>query len=49
MSSGQATFDFVDYDFRVIPVETISAIYEEFMKDEDLKQNGRVRKRGQEP
>ncbi len=38
MSSGQATFDFIDYDFRVIPVETISAIYEEFMKDEDLKQ-----------
>jgi hypothetical protein len=38
MSSGQATFDFIDYDFRVIPVETISAIYEEFMKDEDLDQ-----------
>lgn len=37
MSSGQATFDFIDYDLRVIPVETISAIYEEFMKDEDLK------------
>ena len=37
ISSGQATFDFIDYDFRVIPVETISAIYEEFMKDEDLK------------
>jgi len=38
MSSGQTTFDFVDYDFGVIPVETISAIYEEFMKDEDLTQ-----------
>jgi hypothetical protein len=37
MPAGQATFDFIDYDFRVIPVETISAIYEEFMKDEDLK------------
>lgn len=38
MASGQTTFDFIDYDFSVIPVETISAIYEEFMKDEDLKQ-----------
>ncbi len=27
---------FSEYDFRVIPVETISAIYEEFMKKEDL-------------
>ena len=36
MESGQFTI-FSDYDFRVIPVETISAIYEEFMKDEDLK------------
>ena len=41
MSSGQSTFDFLDYDFRAIPVETISAIYEEFMKDEDLKQKHR--------
>jgi hypothetical protein len=38
MSSGQAMFDFVNYDFRVIPVETISGIYEEFMKEEDLEQ-----------
>jgi hypothetical protein len=36
MGSGQLTI-FSDYDFRVIPVETISAIYEEFMKDSDLK------------
>lgn len=36
MESGQLTL-FSDYDFRVIPVETISAIYEEFMKDADLK------------
>jgi len=37
MESGQMTLDFWAYDFRFIPVETISAIYEEFMKDEDLK------------
>ena len=36
MQSGQLTL-FSDYDFRVIPVETISAIYEEFMKEADLK------------
>jgi hypothetical protein len=36
MESGQLTI-FSDYDFRVIPVETISAIYEEFMKDTDLE------------
>lgn len=36
MESGQFTI-FSDYDFRVIPVETISAIYEEFMKEEDLE------------
>ena len=36
MESGQLAI-FSDYDFRVIPVETISAIYEEFMKDADLK------------
>jgi N-6 DNA Methylase len=35
MDSGQLTI-FSDYDFHVIPVETISAIYEEFMKEEDL-------------
>jgi SAM-dependent methyltransferase len=37
MESSQMTLDFWAYDFRFIPVETISAIYEEFMKDEDLK------------
>jgi restriction-modification enzyme MmeI-like protein len=36
MQSGQMTLDFWAYDFRFIPVETISAIYEEFMKDADL-------------
>jgi len=37
MQSGQLTLDFWAYDFRAIPVETISAIYEEFMKEADLK------------
>jgi SAM-dependent methyltransferase len=37
MKSGQMTLDFQTYDFRFIPVETISAIYEQFMKDGDLK------------
>jgi hypothetical protein len=37
MQSGQMTLDFWAYDFRFIPVETISAIYEQFMKDGDLK------------
>jgi SAM-dependent methyltransferase len=36
MQSGQMTLGFWAYDFRFIPVETISAIYEEFMKDADL-------------
>lgn len=36
MESGQMTLDFWAYDFNFIPVETISAIYEEFMKDADL-------------
>jgi predicted RNA methylase len=35
MESGQMTLGFWAYDFRFIPVETISAIYEEFMKDAD--------------
>jgi hypothetical protein len=34
--SGQMTLGFWAYDFRFIPVEIISAIYEEFMKDADL-------------
>jgi hypothetical protein len=37
MESGQMTLDFWAYDFSTIPVETISAIYEEFMKDADLE------------
>ena len=37
MQSGQMTLDFWAYEFRFIPVETISAIYEQFMKDDDLK------------
>ena len=37
MQSGQMTLDFWAYDFRFIPVETISAIYEQFMKDGNLK------------
>jgi N-6 DNA Methylase len=36
MQFGQMTLDFWAYDFRFIPVETISAIYEEFMKDANL-------------
>src|SRR5579864_8377851 len=36
MKSGQMTLSFWAYDFRFIPVETISAIYEEFMRDTDL-------------
>ncbi len=37
MESGQMTLGFWAYDFRFIPVETISAIYEEFMKGADPK------------
>ena len=37
MKTGQMTLDFWAYDFRYIPVETISAIYEEFMGNTDLK------------
>jgi len=37
MESGQMALRFWAYDFRYIPVEIISAIYEEFMKDADLK------------
>lgn len=36
MQSGQMTLDFWAYDFRFIPVEIISAIYEQFMEDDDL-------------
>ncbi len=37
MKAGQMTLNFWAYDFRYIPVETISAIYEEFMGNTDLK------------
>jgi hypothetical protein len=37
VKSGQTSFDFWAYDFQWIPVETISAIYEEFLKGEDSK------------
>ena len=34
LSSGQLTFGFWVYDFSVIPIETISAIYEDFLSAE---------------
>lgn len=37
ISSGQMTLPFWVYDFRQIPVETISAIYEDFLEAEDAK------------
>jgi hypothetical protein len=37
MLSGQMTLGFWAYDFRFIPVEIISALYEDFMKDADLE------------
>jgi hypothetical protein len=41
MARGQLTLGFWAYDFRFIPVETISAIYEQFMDtaDPDKKRN----------
>jgi len=38
LNQKQLTFDFWAYDFRVIPVETISSIYEEFLAAEDEKE-----------
>jgi len=35
LEASQLTFDFWAYDFRVIPIETISSIYEEFLAAED--------------
>jgi len=35
LGTSQLTFDFWAYDFRVIPIETISSIYEEFLAAED--------------
>jgi hypothetical protein len=37
LNTDQRTFDFWAYDFSVIPVETISSIYEEFLAEEDQK------------
>ena len=37
VSTGQMTLPFWVYDFRHIPVETISAIYEDFLEAEDAK------------
>ena len=41
MKSGGLTLKFWAYDFRYIPVETISAIYEEFLKETDLDKKRR--------
>jgi hypothetical protein len=41
MQSGQMTLDFWAYNFCFIPVEIISAIYEEFMKEADTKRKRR--------
>jgi len=35
VKSGQATLGFWPYDFKMIPVETISAIYQDFLAAED--------------
>ncbi len=37
LESRQRTFGFWAYDFSVIPVETISAIYEKFLEEEDAE------------
>jgi len=37
LETGQPTLGFWAYDFSVIPVETISAIYEKFLEEEDAK------------
>jgi hypothetical protein len=42
LGTGQLTLDFWAYDFRMIPVETISAVYEDFLKKED-EPNKRVK------
>ncbi|WP_319522239.1 DNA methyltransferase [uncultured Desulfosarcina sp.] len=42
VESGQRHFGFWPYDFKMIPVETISAIYEDFLSSEDPeKQRGK--------
>ena len=37
LKDGQRTLGFWAYDFSIIPVETISAIYEEFLESEDAE------------
>lgn len=39
--SGQLSLGFWAYDFSVIPVETISAIYEKFLEEEDAAEKDR--------
>ena len=41
LQTGQRALGFPAYDFSLIPVETISAIYEEFLKDEDPEDQNR--------
>jgi hypothetical protein len=41
MKTSNLTLDFWAYDFNYIPVETISAIYEEFLKETDLNRKRR--------
>ncbi len=43
LASGQLVLPFDVYDFSVIPIETISAVYEDFIRAEDPK---RQRKKG---
>ena len=40
ISKGERTLGFWAYDFRLIPVETISAIYENFLEVENRKKTG---------
>ena len=41
VGSGQRTMGFWPYDFKMIPVETISAIYQDFLATEDPKEQER--------
>ncbi len=38
----QVTFDFWVYDFKIIPIETISAIYEDFISAENTNEQRRI-------
>lgn len=40
VASGQRSLGFWAYDFRMIPVETISGVYENFLTEEDRKGKG---------